>query len=112
MLFFQQSMRWYNRSSVGRGFSAILKPYELEYEDIVEQIKLCAKAINDIASAASRAEVRDMHITIQLIRQDMQKRDQKLVEMQLQAKNAQKSRLQLAELVTQSIQVATSMLLS
>ena len=108
MLFFQQAMRWYNRSSAGRAFSSIFKPYELEYEDTVEQIKLCAEAINDMASAASRAEVRDMHITIQLMRKEMQRRDQKLTKMQLQVKETQRIQLQIHEAVNDSLQIATS----
>lgn len=101
-------MRWYNRSSIGRAFSTILKPYELEYEETVEQIRLCAEAINDIASAAGRAEVRDMHITIQLMRREMERRDQKLTEMQSQVKEAQRMQLQMNELLSNSLQVATS----
>lgn len=108
MLFFQQAIRWYNRSSAGRAFSSIFKPYELEYEDTIEQIRLCAEAINDMASAASRAEVRDMHITIQLMRREMQRRDQKLTEMQLQVKDTQRKQLQMHETVNNSPQVANS----
>jgi hypothetical protein len=108
ILFFQQAVRWYNRSSAGRAFSSIFKPYELEYEDTIEQIKLCAEAISDMASAASRAEVRDMHITIQLMRREMQRRDQKLTEMQLQVRNTQRKQSQMHEIISDSLQVANS----
>lgn len=74
----------------------------------MEQIKLCAEAINDIANAASRAEVRDMHITIQLMRREMQKRDQKLTEMQSQIKATHCTQLKIEEKVNNSLLVATS----
>jgi len=101
-------MRWYHRSPAGRALSSIFKPFELEYEDTVEQIKLCAEAINDIANAASRAEVRDMHITIQLMRREMQRRDQKLTEMQSQVKATQCTQLKMEEKINDSLLVATS----
>jgi hypothetical protein len=108
MLFFQQAMRWYNRSPAGRAISSIFKPYELEYQDTVDQIKLCAEAVHDLASAASRAEIRDMNITINLLREDMQLRQQTLVEMQNRLTQTQENHLKIEESVNRTLQVAIS----
>lgn len=70
LVFFQQALRWYNRSRVGRALSAVFSPYELKYKDTVEQIQRCAKAVNDMAAAKSRAEIRDIHISLEMMRRE------------------------------------------
>lgn len=81
ILFFQRAARWYNKSSAARALSSILKPFELEYQDTVEQIKLCSETINNIAHGASRAEIRDMHVTVQLMHGNLQGLQKKLLQM-------------------------------
>ena len=108
LLFFQQAMRWYNRSPAGRAFSAIFKPYELHYQDAAEQIKTCAQAVNDLASAASRTEIRDINITIQLMRRDSHRREEKLLQMQTQLQETQRTQLRMEKSVHSMLQIATS----
>ena len=105
ILFFQQTVKWYNMSSAGRAISSIFKPFELDYKDTVEQIKLCSDTVDEIANAAARAEIRDMHITIQL---QQTRFDKKLEEMQLQMKEMQRGISDTIGGVTQVLQVATS----
>lgn len=102
LLFLQQAMRWYNHSPAGRAFHSIFKP--LEYQDTVEQIKVCAQAVNDIASAASRTEIRDIHITIQLMQQHSRQREQRLVEMQAELLRTQQAQLEMVEKVDRVLQ--------
>jgi hypothetical protein len=59
-------VRWYSRSSLGRFFSGLKHPFKLDYEDLVEQIKVCSVAIENLANAGLRVEVRDIS-TIQAI---------------------------------------------
>jgi hypothetical protein len=86
ILFLQQAIKWYSMSSAQRAVSSIFKPFELHYQDTVDEIKLCAQTVNDIAGMASRAELRDIHINIQRHHQQLQERDDKLLEMQVQLK--------------------------
>ncbi|KAF2020928.1 hypothetical protein BU24DRAFT_416589 [Aaosphaeria arxii CBS 175.79] len=108
MLFFQKAMRWYNRSSVGRAVSAIFEPYELEYKDTVEQIKLCAETVEDIANAASRAETRDINITINLVLAEMRKREVKLALMQEEITKTRYAQCKMEEVVNSTLLVATT----
>ncbi|KAH7370953.1 hypothetical protein BKA65DRAFT_446146 [Rhexocercosporidium sp. MPI-PUGE-AT-0058] len=101
--FFQRAARWYNKSSAGRAWSSILKPFELDYQDTVDQIKLCSETINNIAHGASRAEIRDMHITVQLIHGNLQGMQKKLHQMQLQLDEKE---LRMASHIGQVLQVA------
>jgi hypothetical protein len=89
ILFLQQAMKWYTMSSAGRAVSSIFKPFELNYQDTVDEIKLCTQTINDIAGLASRAELRDMHINIQTQYRQLRERDSRLHEMQKQLKDIQ-----------------------
>ena len=107
LLFFQQAVRWYTMGPAGRAFSSIFKPFDLDYKDTVEQIKLCSQTVNNIANASSRAEIRDIHITIQMQNRQLQERDKKLHEMQLQLKEIQSK---IDRSTSQVLQVATSKL--
>jgi len=82
LLFFQSALKWYRAHPFQRAVRSIIKPYDLEYKETVEQIELCAQNVNEIASAANRAEIRDMHLTIQEMQSEMHNRDQKLLAMQ------------------------------
>jgi hypothetical protein len=98
ILFFQQAVRWYNMSRVGRTFSAIVNPPELEYQDTVQQIKFWSESVDSMARAAGRAELRDIHVTVQL-------QHRKLVEMQHHMKKLEKV---FDEKVTRVLEVGTS----
>jgi hypothetical protein len=82
--FSQRAVIWYNKSSAGRALSSILKPFELDYQDTVDQIKLCSETINNIAHGTSRAEIRDMYIMVQLIHGNLQGMQKKLHQIQVQ----------------------------
>jgi hypothetical protein len=64
--FLHLCVRWYSRSSLGRFFSGLKHPFKLDYQDLVEQIKVCSAAIEDLANAGARVEIRDIS-TIQAI---------------------------------------------
>lgn len=96
LLFFQQAVKWWNMGPAKKAVSVILKPFELDYKDTVEQIRICAKTVDDIANAAARAEVRDINIILQLQGKKLQEREaslqqtyEKLHDMQIQLRDVQ-----------------------
>jgi hypothetical protein len=99
ILFLQLCVRWYNRSPLGRLWSAITSPFELDYQDLAEQIQLCSKAVDDLANAGARAEIRHIRTVLELHHAQSRGRDTKLVEMQ---KKFDDSMVQLLQLVTSS----------
>lgn len=103
--FFQRAARWYNKSSAGRALSSILKPFELEYQDTVDQIKHCSETINNIAQGASRAEIRDVNITVQLIHGKMKGIEKKLHNMQV---SLDEKEFRMASHIDQVLQVAVA----
>jgi hypothetical protein len=104
ILFFQQALKWYSMSSAGRAISAIFKPFELDYKDTVEEIKLCSQTVNNIASAANRAELRDLHDIIKAQCKQDYERDKKLQQMQMQLKGLQEK---MESSTTQILQAGT-----
>ncbi len=73
-----------------------MKPFELDYKDTVEQIRLCSENVENIANAAARAEIRDINIIVQMLDRKVQESDKKLEEankklreMQVQLKDDQ-----------------------
>jgi hypothetical protein len=64
VLFLQLCVKWYNRSSLGRLWSSLKKPFELDYQGLVEQIKISSAAVENVANAGARVEIRDIR-TIQ-----------------------------------------------
>jgi hypothetical protein len=62
--FFQHAVIWYKKRTVSRAFSSFSKPYELHYKDTVLKIAYFVKAVDNTSTAASRAELRDMHLKI------------------------------------------------
>jgi hypothetical protein len=65
--FLHLCVRWYSRSSVGRFFSGLKNPFKLDYQDLLEQVKVCSIGISNLANAGLRVEVRDIS-TIQSLR--------------------------------------------
>ncbi|SPO04286.1 uncharacterized protein DNG_06969 [Cephalotrichum gorgonifer] len=65
LIFLRQAVKWYKLGPAGRALTSIFKPFELSYKDTVDQVKLCADTIDDIAAAAARAEIRDINILVQ-----------------------------------------------
>ena len=95
ILFFHHCVQWYNRSPLGRLWSSIISPFELDYQELVEQIQLSSKAVDDLANAGSRAEVRDIHILTELQNQQIRGVDMKLLEILERQKNFEAHMIQL-----------------
>jgi hypothetical protein len=73
-------------------------PFELEYQDLVDQIKVSSQAVEDLASAGARVEIRDIRVTQDLYHTDHVKYYEEFL----------KRLSKLEESVTQSTQVAIS----
>lgn len=69
-------------SPAGRAFTAIRKPFDLGLKDIVEQVRLCSERIEKIASTASKAELRDVHLKISGMQDNSRNTDVKISDMQ------------------------------
>jgi hypothetical protein len=98
ILFLQLCVKWYNRSSLGRLWSALKAPFELDYKDLVEQIRTSSAAVEDLASAGARVEIRDIRTIQDIHHIQFVEFYNKIIERQTKLENS----------VSQLMQVATS----
>jgi uncharacterized protein Yka (UPF0111/DUF47 family) len=73
-------------------------PFELDYQDLVDQIKVSSAAVEDLASAGARVEVRDIRVIQDLYHDQFVTYYERILERQSRIENS----------VTQLMQVAIS----
>lgn len=84
ILFLQKAVKWYTMGAARRAVSSLFKPYSLSYKETVDQIKICTESVDAIASAALRAEARDINITVEEQGERLKETDKTLHDMQNQ----------------------------
>ncbi|KAI8202374.1 hypothetical protein KHU50_004970 [Colletotrichum sp. SAR 10_65] len=104
LLFLKQALKWYNVSPASRILKSLFKPFELSYRETVDQIKLCAQTINDIANLAVKSEVREMNMQLQQQSSYVEGLEKRLCEMQEGFRMAQ---AELTEMVRSVLQIAS-----
>jgi hypothetical protein len=62
--FMIQAVRWYKQGKFVHTFSAISKPWALNFKDDVEEIAAKARYIDELSGTASKAELRDTHLEL------------------------------------------------
>jgi hypothetical protein len=62
--FMIQAMKWYKQGKFVHSFSVISKPWTLNFKDNVEDIAAQSRYIDELSSAASKAELRDTHLEL------------------------------------------------
>ena len=69
MYFVQDAVKWYKKGKLAHSLSAVFKPYSLGFKAIVEEISEASRRVDQEASAASKAEIRELHIKIEQLAQ-------------------------------------------
>ncbi len=69
MYFVQDAVKWYKKGKLAHSVSAVFKPYSLGFKAIVEEISEASRRVDQEASAASKAEIRELHIKIEQLAQ-------------------------------------------
>lgn len=80
LLFMRQAVKWYARGTAGRAISSIFRPFELSYQGMLEEIRICANQVEGEGLGALKAEVRGMHVEAQILGQRFHDIERKLVE--------------------------------
>ncbi|KAF3228106.1 hypothetical protein TWF192_007917 [Orbilia oligospora] len=62
--FLLRAVKWYQQPTWKRAVSSITEPFALHFKDILEDISEQSRQIDQLAVAASQAELRDMHIMV------------------------------------------------
>ena len=69
--FVQSAISYYKRSRLSKSITAILKPFALSFKEILEEIAECSRRAEELASSASKAELRDLRIEAQNLRSEV-----------------------------------------
>jgi hypothetical protein len=64
MRFVQDAVRWYKMGKIKHSLTSITRPYDLSFKDLVEEIAEASRNVDKEASAASRAEIRGLHLQV------------------------------------------------
>jgi len=62
--FMIQAVKWYKQGKFVHTFSAIAKPWTLDFKDNVEDIAAQSRYIDELSGTASKAELRDTHLDL------------------------------------------------
>ncbi|KAF3105378.1 hypothetical protein TWF102_002300 [Orbilia oligospora] len=62
--FLMRAVKWYQQPTWKRAVSSITEPFALHFKDILEDISEQSRQIDQLAVAASQAELRDMHLMV------------------------------------------------
>ena len=63
--FFIRARDWYEEGTIKSVIHAVLRPVELRYSELLEQIAETSRTIDQLAASGQQAELRDMHLAIQ-----------------------------------------------
>lgn len=78
MTFFIQVAKWYKKHGITRLFSAIVKPYQLEYRSTLEMIRQSSVIIERISAGQSRTELRSISIAIHSIQAKLEQMESQI----------------------------------
>jgi hypothetical protein len=70
--FLLQAVKWYKQGKISHTFGAIAKPWALNFKENTESIAEQSRYIDELSSIASKAELRDTHISLVKARVDIQ----------------------------------------
>lgn len=62
--FIVEAIKWCNKGKLRHAWTSIAHPFELKFKAITEEINLRSRRVDELASAASKAEIRDLHLKI------------------------------------------------
>lgn len=64
MRFVQDAVKWYKMGKFKHSITSITRPYDLSFKEIIEEIDEASRNVDKEASAASRAEIRGLHLQV------------------------------------------------
>ncbi|KUJ14696.1 uncharacterized protein LY89DRAFT_671120 [Mollisia scopiformis] len=69
----QRAAEWYRGGKIKHLLGSIARPWSLHFSDLVEDLSIAAKKVDELAIGASMAEQRDMHLEQQELRLEQRK---------------------------------------
>ena len=73
MEFFIKAVKWYQEGILKHIIHSITQPAEIRYQDILDNIEVCSRRVDQWAAASARAELRDIHTLQRKTHKDIEK---------------------------------------
>jgi hypothetical protein len=58
------AIKWYKKGKLMHSISSVIKPFGLSFKPIVDELSERSRRVDELASAAAKAEIRDLHVNI------------------------------------------------
>jgi hypothetical protein len=58
------AIKWYKKNKIMHSIASVVKPFSLSFKPILDEITERSRRVDELASAASKAEIRSLHISI------------------------------------------------
>lgn len=58
------AVRWFKKGKLMHSFAAVVHPFKISFGPVVEKISELSRRVDELANAASKAEIRDQHAKI------------------------------------------------
>lgn len=65
------AIKWYKKGRFSHSISALTKPFSLKYKPLLDDITDRSRRVDQLANAASKAEIRDLHIQLAGLDRDL-----------------------------------------
>ncbi|KXH49269.1 hypothetical protein CNYM01_06985 [Colletotrichum nymphaeae SA-01] len=75
------AIKWYKKGKLSHSFTAIIKPFSLGFKPIVEEIAERSKHVDELANAAVKAEIRDLHAEMRDLRIDYHRQSKTMIRL-------------------------------
>lgn len=64
MEFVVKAIKWCKKGKARHAIAAIAHPFELKFKNIIDEITRRSRGVDELANAAAKAEIRDLHFTV------------------------------------------------
>lgn len=64
MEFVVKAIKWCKKGKAMHAIAAITHPFDLKFKNIINEITRRSRGVDELANAASKAEIRDLHFTV------------------------------------------------
>ncbi|KAH8655433.1 hypothetical protein BX600DRAFT_469626 [Xylariales sp. PMI_506] len=62
-----ETVKWYKKNRLQHAVAAVMSPYKLSFKSIVDEIAERSRAVDELANAAMKAELRDVHQKVEYL---------------------------------------------
>lgn len=79
--FLVRSHSWYREGKLKHILHSVTRPFELVYQDLLNQIEGCSREIEQLAVSGAQFELREVHSSLKIMAARMERTESTMIEM-------------------------------